>query len=82
MGANGIRVNCIAPGPIDTEEAAPRVWPNPKVKEMVARSRALRRFGAVEEIAYPCIFVASDASSYVTGARLIVDGGQAPREAE
>ena len=58
------------------------MWPNPKVKEMVARSRALRRFGAVEEIAYPCIFVASDASSYVTGARLIVDGGQAPREAE
>ena len=42
-GSQGIRVNCIAPGPIDTEGAAPRVWPNPKVKEMVARSRALRR---------------------------------------
>lgn len=81
-GAQGIRVNCIAPGPIDTEGAAPRVWPNPQVKEMVARSRALRRFGAVEEIAYPCIFLVSDASSYVTGALLIVDGGQAPRAAE
>ena len=78
----GIRVNCIAPGPIDTEGAAPRVWPNPKVKEMVARSRALQRFGRVEEIAYPCIFLASDASSYVTGALLIIDGGEGMRISE
>ncbi len=78
-GSHGIRVNCIAPGPIDTEGAAPRVWPNPKVKEMVAKSRALGRFGRVEEISYPCLFLASEASSYVTGALLIVDGGDAPR---
>jgi NAD(P)-dependent dehydrogenase (short-subunit alcohol dehydrogenase family) len=77
-GAHGIRVNCIAPGPIDTEGAAPRVWPNPKVKEAVARSRALGRFGRVHEIAYPCLFLASEAASYVTGALLIVDGGQSP----
>ncbi len=81
-GSKGIRVNCIAPGPIDTEGAAPRVWPNPKVKEMVAKSRALGRFGTVEEIAYPCIFLASDASSFITGALLIVDGGQSPATAE
>ena len=56
-----------------------RVWPNPKVKEMVARSRALGRFGVVEEIAYPCMFLASEASSYVTGALLIGDGGEGPR---
>jgi NAD(P)-dependent dehydrogenase (short-subunit alcohol dehydrogenase family) len=78
-GAAGIRVNCIAPGPIDTEGAAPRVWPNPEVKQMVANSRALGRFGRVEEIAYPCIFLASDAAGYVTGALLIIDGGQSPR---
>ncbi|HKA01918.1 MAG TPA: glucose 1-dehydrogenase [Candidatus Solibacter sp.] len=77
-GREGIRVNCIAPGPIDTVGAAPRVWPNPKVKAAVARSRALGRFGRVEEISYPCIFLASDASSYVSGALLIVDGGTAP----
>ena len=78
-GPKGIRVNCIAPGPIDTEGAAPRVWPNPKVKEMVARSRALQRFGRVEEIAYPCLFLASEAASYITGSLLIVDGGEGGR---
>ncbi len=78
-GAHGIRVNCIAPGPIDTEGAAPRVWPNPTVKKAVADSRALGRFGRVEEIAYPCLFLASEAASYVTGALLIVDGGVGPR---
>lgn len=78
-GAEGIRVNCIAPGPIDTEGAAPRVWPNEQVKQMVARSRALGRFGTVGEIAYPCIFLASEASSYISGALLVVDGGQSPR---
>jgi len=75
-GPAGIRVNCIAPGPIDTGRRGARVWPNPKVKDMVARSRALQRFGRVEEIAYPCIFLASDASSYVTGSLLIIDGGE------
>ena len=39
------------------------------------RSRALQRFGTGEEIAYPCIFLASDAASFITGALLIVDGG-------
>jgi len=81
-GSHGIRVNCIVPGPIDTEGAAPRVWPNPKVKEMVRKSRALGRFGRVDEIALPCLFLASEAASYVTGASLIVDGGTAPRAAE
>lgn len=78
-GRHGIRVNCVVPGPIDTEGAAPRVWPNPTVKEQVRRTRALQRFGRVEEIAYPCLFFASEASSYVDGAALIVDGGTGPR---
>jgi NAD(P)-dependent dehydrogenase (short-subunit alcohol dehydrogenase family) len=78
-GVHGIRVNCVVPGPIDTEGAAPIVWPNPAVKQAVADSRALQRFGRVEEIAYPCLFLASDASSYVDGASLIVDGGMSPR---
>ncbi len=78
-GAQGIRVNCVAPGPIDTEGAAPRVWPNEAVKQAVARSRALGRFGRVEEVALPCLFLASAAAAYVTGATLVVDGGESLR---
>jgi NAD(P)-dependent dehydrogenase (short-subunit alcohol dehydrogenase family) len=74
-GHFGIRVNCIAPGPVTTEGAAARIWPNDKVKETMRRSRALQRFGTCEEIAYPCIFLASDAASFVSGATLVVDGG-------
>ncbi len=78
-GAHGIRVNCIAPGPIETSGAAERTWPNPKVREAVVRSRALGRFGTIEEVAWPCLFLASEAASYITGAVLTVDGGNAPR---
>ena len=74
-GRHGIRVNCIAPGPVTTEGAAERIWPNEDVKNMMLRSRALGRFGRVEDVAYPCIFLASDAASWISGATLIVDGG-------
>lgn len=78
-GPHGIRVNCIAPGPIDTEGAGPRTWPNERVKGAVIRSRALGRLGVVEEVAYPCLFLASQAASYISGALLMVDGGSARR---
>jgi NAD(P)-dependent dehydrogenase (short-subunit alcohol dehydrogenase family) len=78
-GAHGIRVNCIAPGPIETEGAAERTWPNPKVRQAVVRSRALGRFGTIDEVAWPCLFLASEAASYITGTVLTVDGGSAPR---
>jgi hypothetical protein len=81
-GVHRIRVNCVVPGPIDTEGAAPIVWPNPAIREATRLSRALQRFGRVEEIAYPCLFLASDAASYVDGASLIVDGGTGPRPTE
>lgn len=74
-GRYGIRVNCIAPGPVETPGAAPRIWPDEEVKKMMLRSRALGRFGKVEDIAYPAIFLASEAASWMTGATLIVDGG-------
>lgn len=78
-GVHGVRVNCIVPGPIETEGAAERTWPTQSLRDAMVQSRSLQRFGVVEEIAYPCLFLASDASSYITGAALFVDGGAAMR---
>jgi len=73
--SHGILVNCVAPGPIDTPEAIARTWPTDEIRNLVAGSTALKRIGRVEEIAWPCLFLASEASSYVTGQTLSVDGG-------
>jgi NAD(P)-dependent dehydrogenase (short-subunit alcohol dehydrogenase family) len=73
----GIRVNCLCPGPIDTPML--RGWF--QTGDPVALERAqvepllLRRLGRPEEIAEAAFFLASDASSFMTGAMLVVDGG-------
>ena len=83
-GRKGVRVNCIAPGPIETEgymgvltKQDPAVAK--KAYDTVASRVGMGRWGKVEEIAYPCIFLASDASSFMTGATIIVDGGPSPQ---
>ena len=82
----GIRVNCIAPGPVETEgyiDVLHKTDPDAeKTYRTVASRVAMGRWGRVEEIAYPCIFLASDASSFMTGETIIVDGGPSPRESE
>jgi 3-oxoacyl-[acyl-carrier protein] reductase len=72
---HGILVNCIAPGPIETPEASARTWPTPEIRALVERSTGLERIGRPEEIAWPCLFLASEASSYLTGQTISVDGG-------
>jgi 3-oxoacyl-[acyl-carrier protein] reductase len=72
---HGILVNCIAPGPIETPEAGARTWPSDDIRRVVARSTALNRIGTVEEIAWPCIFLAADAAGYMTGQTISIDGG-------
>jgi NAD(P)-dependent dehydrogenase (short-subunit alcohol dehydrogenase family) len=72
---HGILVNCIAPGPIDTPEAGSRSWGTPEMKKQVEASTALNRLGRVEEIAWPCVFLASEAAGFVTGQTFSVDGG-------
>ena len=69
-----IRVNVIAPGPIDT--AAVAGMPQAK-KAAFAAMVPLGRFGQPEEIAGPALFLASDDSTFVTGIELSVDGGMA-----
>ena len=83
---HNIRVNCIAPGPIETAgylEVLQRTNPNAEeVYRSVAARVALGRWGRVEEIAYPTIFLASEASSFMTGTTIYIDGGPARRDAE
>lgn len=69
----GIRVNCLVLGPIETP--AWELLLDEETKRRMASARALKRLGTPEEVAYPCIFLASDASSYITGAVIEVGGG-------
>ena len=77
-GPEDIRVNCICPGDTDTpllhQEARELGEPERAFLEDAA-SRPLQRVGSPEEIAQAALFLASDASSFVTGAALVVDGG-------
>ena len=77
-GRQGIRVNCICPGDVDTpmlpEDARLRGldW---KTYLAGCQNRPLGRIGTVDEIAKAVLFLASDDSSFMTGAALVVDGG-------
>lgn len=73
LGPDGITVNSIAPGRIDTERLA-EVYPDgPTEADLL--TIPLRRFGRTEEIAQVVCFLASDQASYVTGTTIAVDGG-------
>ena len=70
----GIRVNAVAPGLIDTRMTAPMAAV-PKLLERELRHVPVGRMGTPQEVAAAVLFVASDAASYVTGSVLAVDGG-------
>jgi peroxisomal 2,4-dienoyl-CoA reductase len=70
-----IRVNAIAPGPIADTEGMKRLAPG-DIGERARKSVPLGRFGAIDEIAAAAVFLRSAAGAYITGAVLVVDGGQ------
>lgn len=74
LARDNIRVNCILPGYIDTPLVAP-AWKDERVREANLRQVPMRRFGTAWEVAGVAAFLASTASSYVTGALIPVDGG-------
>lgn len=74
LGHSGVRVNAIYPGGTRTEMGAPRHIAVEDLNRFYA-SIPLRRIGEPEDIARACLYLASDESSYVTGAELVVDGG-------
>lgn len=74
--SSGIRVNAIAPGPVDTD----MMRNNPQeVIDGMARSTLLKRLASPDEMVGTALLLASDAGSYITGTVVIVDGGGTPR---
>ena len=73
-GLFGIRVNSIGPGYMKTEMTK-RSWSNMKLRKARTSRTLLGRWGEKDDIVGPCIFLASNASRYVTGHDLYVDGG-------
>ncbi|MFZ6643658.1 SDR family oxidoreductase [Undibacterium sp. TC4M20W] len=74
FGAQGIRVNAILPGGTETPMAH-QMNHTPEAMAQVALLHALKRLAQPEEIAQAALFLASDASSFMTGTAMLVDGG-------
>ena len=77
-GANGVRVNCICPGGVDTPMIAPAIADD-QVLGFMQESTPLGRLARPEEIARVALFLASDEASYMNGAIVPVDGGWTAR---
>ncbi len=74
FGPSGVRVNCIAPGLVRTDFAR-ALWENPDTLKAVTRGTPMRRIGEPHEIAGAAVFLASPASTFMTGQTIVVDGG-------
>jgi citronellol/citronellal dehydrogenase len=73
LGARGIRVNCVAPGCIETSGFG--VYP-PEGAATFKESNPMRRVGDAQDVADACVYLASSSGKFVTGEVLTVDGGQ------
>jgi gluconate 5-dehydrogenase len=70
----GVTVNALAPGPFLTEMNIP-FQDTPHSRRVIAHEVAMKRWGELHEIEGAALFLCSEASSYVTGSVLVVDGG-------
>ena len=74
---SGVRINAIAPGFIESEMLNKVMKKDPERKQKVLGRTPMRRFGTPDEIGHSAVFLASDASKFITGICLPVDGGNA-----
>jgi NAD(P)-dependent dehydrogenase (short-subunit alcohol dehydrogenase family) len=72
---HGIRVNAVAPGPIESTGAAKQLWSTPEAVERITKMVPLGRWGTPEEVADAVVFLAAPQSGFITGEVLTVDGG-------
>ena len=70
-----IRVNAVAPGPIESPGAAKQLWSTPEAVEKITRMVPLQRWGQPPEVADAVAFLASDGAAFITGETLTIDGG-------
>lgn len=75
LGRQGIRVNSVHPGPVDTAMISPETWGGHDMRPALGAQLALGRVGQPREIAELVLWLASEASSFCTGAEFVIDGG-------
>jgi 2-keto-3-deoxy-L-fuconate dehydrogenase len=76
--SDGVRVNCICPGRVETPFVAARLreYPDPeRAYQEMSSTQSLGRMGRPEEIAAAALYLASDEAAFVTGSALMIDGG-------
>jgi peroxisomal 2,4-dienoyl-CoA reductase len=73
-GPHGIRVNGVAPGPVEDTEGVRRLT-TPAARLRITEQCPLGRMATIDEVASTALFLCSDASAFVTGVTLVVDGG-------
>jgi len=71
-----IRVNAIAPGPVETEGAGSRLWAPPEIREAMLQTIPRGRIGSVDEVGHAAAYLVSDFADFITGEVLVIDGGQ------
>ena len=78
LGPFNIRVNCIAPGLVKTDFAR-ALWDNPEGERRAREETPLRRHGEPDDIAGAAVFLAARAGAWMTGQKMVVDGGVVSR---
>src|SRR3954471_6056937 len=72
---HGIRVNAVAPGPIESPGAAKQLWSTPEAVNRITGMVPLRRWGKPEEVADAVAFLVSPHAAFITGEIMTIDGG-------
>jgi NAD(P)-dependent dehydrogenase (short-subunit alcohol dehydrogenase family) len=75
LSPHGIRINCIAPGFIETDMSGKALNNDPERKKRVLSKTPMGRLGKTEDVGFAALYLASDAAKYITGVVLPVDGG-------
>lgn len=74
-GRHGIRVNAIAPGPIQSTGGADKLWADPEAERKLLSTIPLGRLGQPEEVAHLASYVVSPYAEYMNGEVVTLDGG-------